>query len=584
MDFVELAQLAQGLRGRRDAIAGQWYAAIASTGFAQLSAAEVRQQLVELADQAISFLVAESLNAQAAQDIGMALVSLHYIQSEALKRTQQVLARSLVEGLPADQIAVLYPRLTALLIELAAGFTHQARETLLAEQEEIRKALTTDLRRAAEALRGARDELEARVQERTAELTAANRALLAEIAERQRVEEALRESEGKFRALAETSSAAIVVYREKMLYMNPTAELLLGYSREELLHMAPWGVVPPEFRERGEGHVLRRLHGATAPVHEEYKIVRKDGQERWIDVSTALVQYEGQPAGLGVAIDITERKRAEEELQQRNRDLAMLNQVSQTLTTTLDLREVTARLMKALTETIGTEGGSVWLLDNEQTGELVCQASYPELERPLTNLRLRPGEGIAGWVAQNGKRAVVSRVSKDSHFSLAIDLQTGFHTTSVLAVPLRVRDRVIGVLEAVNKLSGDFDEHDSILVETLATSAAIAIENARLVETLRRQTAELQARNEELDAFAHTAAHDLKSPLSNIVGYADLLEQEYAALSNRERQKSLYMIAQSGRKMGNIVDEMLLLAGVRQTEAKMEPLDMAGIVAEAQQR
>jgi signal transduction histidine kinase len=163
-------------------------------------------------------------------------------------------------------------------------------------------------------------------------------------------------------------------------------------------------------------------------------------------------------------------------------------------------------------------------------------------------------------------------------------MQTGFRTLSVLAVPLRVRDRVIGVLEAVNKLSGDFDEHDCILVETLATSAAIAIENARLVETLRWQTAELQARNEELDAFAHTAAHDLKSPLGNIVGYADLLEQEYTSLSNRERQKSLHMIAQSGRKMGNIVDEMLLLAGVRQTEAKIEPLDMAGIVAEAQQR
>jgi signal transduction histidine kinase len=348
--------------------------------------------------------------------------------------------------------------------------------------------------------------------------------------------------------------------------------------------MAPWAVAAPEFSEWGKGHVLRRLQGATDPVHAEFKIVRKDGQERWIDVSTALVQYEGQPSGVGIVIDITERKRAEMELEQRNRDLGMLNQVSQTLTTTLDLREVTERLMIALTETIGAEGGSVWLWESEQTGELVCQTAYPDPKRSMTNMHLRPGEGVAGWVAQNGKRAVVPRVSSDSHFSLAIDMQTGFRTTSVLAVPLRVHDKVIGVLEAVNKLNGDFDEHDCILVETLATSAAIAIENARLVETLRRQTAELEARNEELDAFAHTAAHDLKSPLGNIVGYADLLEQEYASLSNRDRRKSLHIIAQSGRKMGNIVDELLLLAGVRQTEAEIAPLDMAGIVAEAQQR
>jgi PAS domain S-box-containing protein len=104
-------------------------------------------------------------------------------------------------------------------------------------------------------------------------------------------------------------------------------------------------------------------------------------------------------------------------------------------------------------------------------------------------------------------------------------------------------------------------------------------------EALRQYTLELQARNEELDAFAHTVAHDLKNPLGRIVGFAELLEEDYAKLPDEELRHYLHMIAQNGRKMSNIIDELLLLSSVRQTEkAELKPLDMAHIVSEAQGR
>jgi len=154
----------------------------------------------------------------------------------------------------------------------------------------------------------------------------------------------------------------------------------------------------------------------------------------------------------------------------------------------------------------------------------------------------------------------------------------------VLAVPLRVHDKVIGVLEAVNKVSGDFDAHDSALLETLSSSAAIAIENARLVENLRQQTDELSARNEELDAFAHTVAHDLKNPLAMLIGFTDLLRDARAAMSDEDQQACYAGIARVAYKMDSIVRELLLLAQVRQVEVETKPLDMAGILAEVQQR
>ena len=115
---------------------------------------------------------------------------------------------------------------------------------------------------------------------------------------------------------------------------------------------------------------------------------------------------------------------------------------------------------------------------------------------------------------------------------------------------------------------------------------AITIAVARFDDMmrLRRLNAELQTRNEDLDAFAHTVAHDLQSPLSLMIGYAEVLEQDFDSLPPEEIRTYLSTIVQNGRKLSDLIDALLLLAGVRRTEVTTTPLDMAGIVAEALQR
>jgi signal transduction histidine kinase len=103
-------------------------------------------------------------------------------------------------------------------------------------------------------------------------------------------------------------------------------------------------------------------------------------------------------------------------------------------------------------------------------------------------------------------------------------------------------------------------------------------------QALRQYTAELQVRNEDLDAFAHTVAHDLKNPLAIMIGYAESLIQFGHEMTAEESRVYLEMIAHNGRKMDGIIQALLLFAGVRKMDVEMQPLDMASIVAEALKR
>jgi PAS domain S-box-containing protein len=403
---------------------------------------------------------------------------------------------------------------------------------------------------------------------------------------RHHMEKQLRASEARFRSLIERSNDVIAIMDADRVirYCSPSTTQVLGYLPGDMVGKSLFEFLMPEKAPMTQETIRQMLQQPEVAIPIEWPVRHRDSS--WRTMLGHVTNLLDDPAILGIVInchDVTERHRAQEALQQHNRDLNWLNQLGPTLTATLDPRQVAERLMQALVESIGAQGGSLWLVDRSGTGDLICQLAYPDPPGSIVNLHLKAGEGVVGWVAQSGQSAIVSKVSADRRFSSAVDARTGFHTASVLAVPLRVQDQVIGVLEAINKQQGEFDAHDQTLLEMLSTSATIAIENAQLVQTLRQHAAELQARNEELDAFAHTAAHDLKSPVSLIVGFAEVLESD-ADLFSEEQQKVLRSMAKSGRKMNNIIEEMLLLAGVRQQQVELQPLDMRSILAEAHKR
>lgn len=118
----------------------------------------------------------------------------------------------------------------------------------------------------------------------------------------------------------------------------------------------------------------------------------------------------------------------------------------------------------------------------------------------------------------------------------------------------------------------------------LHVAIEIALYRHRTEQKMQRYVAQLEGRNRELDAFAHTVAHDLKNPLALIVGFAEVLQAQYETMSAGEIRRSARTISRKGHKMTNIVDELLLLAALRNQDVTLEPLDMAPIVEEAVER
>jgi signal transduction histidine kinase len=195
--------------------------------------------------------------------------------------------------------------------------------------------------------------------------------------------------------------------------------------------------------------------------------------------------------------------------------------------------------------------------------------------------------------------------------------------SSVICVPIRVGGVVIGVIIVESAFQNAFSDPDRQVLETVAGQLAVAFQNAHLIAQTRRElekrdttqedpslpagfatgdgtraaaamdaetrfhaiVKELRAQNEELNAFNHTVAHDLKNPLSILLGFSEVLVQDYGAGQDEVLEQAVRVILENGRRMENIINELLLLAEVRQLdEVEIEPLDTTSIIVETRKR
>jgi two-component system cell cycle sensor histidine kinase/response regulator CckA len=291
--------------------------------------------------------------------------------------------------------------------------------------------------------------------------------------------------------LEKISEGVIEIASDGMiLYANATALSFFKISEEKLFGSDLVELFAGDDRQR----VLRLLR----ETGKQPSILASDPSlslnEYWVKLKILSVDNDGLNHII-ILKDVTEQKRAEEMIRLRDLELKLHKQASQALNSSLNLDQVLVMVLEEVRRLMDIVGSSIWLTDSE-TGDLVCRQATGAYGETLRGWRLAPGEGLAGWVADHDESLISQDTYTDKRHYKEVDLSIGRDMHSVLTVPLRIKGDVIGVVQVVDMEAGRFDETDLTLLETLAGSAAIAIENARLYEkgqkeiSIRKETEE----------------------------------------------------------------------------------------------
>ncbi len=175
------------------------------------------------------------------------------------------------------------------------------------------------------------------------------------------------------------------------------------------------------------------------------------------------------------------------ERRRQDQEVTIFHDVAKALTSSLDLDSILQTIMEKMAEFFRPDTWSLLMVDDERD-ELYFAIAVGSAAEALKNVRLKVGEGIAGWVAKNGERLVVPDVMNDPRFAKRIDEMTKWETRSIICVPLRSKHRVLGVIQLVNVDMQNFSDREEFFLQSLCDYAAIAIENARSVEKIQELT------------------------------------------------------------------------------------------------
>jgi PAS domain S-box-containing protein len=433
--------------------------------------------------------------------------------------------------------------------------------------------------RLIEMLEQHRAQLGESVDERVAEIKDINAQLQTELAEHLQTEDELRQ----LASAVEYSASTIVITdtTPSIQYVNPAFTQMTGYTLDEVRGKNPRvlksGRQPREFYQELWGTLLR------GEVWRGEFINRKKNGELYVEATRITPVRDG--AGrinhyVAVKDDITDRKKSAEALALLNERLKILREIDQAILGAESPTAIARAGLGRLAQVVPAKRISV--IERDIGG--ICDVLAIEATREL-------GLDVTSWLKYLhhliSEKPSIQGVANLHQQPRRTPLQDELYAAGVRAyaiMPLREQDQTIGALILESDHADVFTaEHINIAAE-VAGLLSVALHQAQLRTSLAQRTEELEAQNAELDAFAHTVAHDLKNPLGVVSSYSNFLASYVERLDPQEVRQAALMTEQSAIKAVSIVNNLLLLASTNKQSVELKPLDMAAIVAETQHR
>jgi len=324
--------------------------------------------------------------------------------------------------------------------------------------------------------------------------------------------------------------------------------------------------------------VLRMIKQHTPEIQvimisgqQNFDIARQVLRERALDFlvkpfSPAEV-LQAARQGISSYFHSVHQNQARIEAQRRMADLILLKKVGETTNSRNDLQELLEQIIDSIVQSTGVEVASLMLLKDD--GRLHIAAAHGLSKKIASSVRVSSGEGISGHVLATGEPVLVPNIDQDSRFE-SLNRGKRYKNQSLLSVPIYVRDEMVGVINVNNKTSGyPFDLEDQNLLVVIANQVSLAIENFELVNNLRQQALVLERINEDLvrvnrarTRLVCNLSHELKTPLTSILGYLDLSLSFFAKLSTEELKDNLTQIHGEGKRLEKLITGMLRLFSI----------------------